>query len=192
MKVDSALRMKYGAWISGAIFAVILSKLFGDSLAAILLERCTASVWMAEHLEENHAVTVSNILCAVHFKQDPTLDAQNFRILETARQLVLNFGAEVTFLQVTGITTSDESLSSIGTGAESQSWLARARDLLGNSIRLLRRPGKVIPGIRDTADQIGADLVVVGRVRPEAISLGRQSRILRIDHAVRCPVLSVW
>jgi hypothetical protein len=33
---------------------------------------------------------------------------------------------------------------------------------------------------------------VVGRMRPEAISFGRQSRILKIDPAVRCPVLSVW
>ena len=169
-----------------------ISQLLGDSLAAMLLERCTASVWMTEHLEENHAATVNNILCAIHFKQDPTLDAQHFRILETARQLVLNFGAEVTFLQVTGNRNSDESLSAIGTEVGSQSWMAQARYLLGRSIKLLRRPGKVISGIRDTADQIGADLVVVGRMRPEAVSLGRQSRILRIDHAVRCPVLSVW
>lgn len=169
-----------------------ISKLFGDSLAATLLERCTASVWTTEHLEVNHPVTVNNILCAIHFKQEPTLDAQNFRLLETTRQLVLNFGAEVTFLQVTGNTKSDESSSATGTEAGPQSWMARAQDLLGSSIKLLRRPGKIISGIRDTADQIEADLVVVGRVRPEAISLGRQSRILRIDHAVRCPVLSVW
>lgn len=168
-----------------------ISKLFGDSIAAKLLERCRASVWMTEHIEGNHS-TVNKILCAMHFRNDPTLDAQNLRILETLRQLVSSFRAEVTFLQVTGNTKSDESLSATGTEDGSQLWLAQARDLLGSSIKLLREPGRVISGIRDAADQIGADLVVVGRVRPEAVSLGRQSRILKIDHAVRCPVLSVW
>lgn len=169
-----------------------ISKLFGDSIAAILLERCTASVWMTEHLEENCVVRVKKILCAMHFKQDSILDAQNFRILKTVQQLVLSFGADVTFLQVTGNGKSRESWRPVETDAGSQSWLARAQDLLGGSIKLLRRPGNVISEIRDTADQIGADLVVVGRMRPEAISFGRQSRILKIDHAVRCPVLSVW
>jgi nucleotide-binding universal stress UspA family protein len=169
-----------------------ISKFFGDSIAAILLERCTASVWMTEHLEEHHAVTVNNVLCAMHFKEGPTLDAQNFRILEMVRQLVINFGAEVTFLQVTGDAESGESGSAAGTETGSQLWMAQARDLLGSSKKLLRRPSKVIPGIRETADEIGADLVVVGRMRPEAISFGRQSLILKIDHAVRCPVLSVW
>jgi nucleotide-binding universal stress UspA family protein len=169
-----------------------INKFFGDSIAAILLERCTASVWMTEHLEEHYAVTVNNILCAMHFKQGPTLDAQNFRILEMVRQLIINFGAEVTFLQVTGNTESGKPGSAAGTEAGSQLWMAQARDLLGSSKKLLRRPGNVISGIRETAYEIGADLVVVGRMRPEAISFGRQSRILKIDHAVRCPVLSVW
>ena len=59
-------------------------------------------------------------------------------------------------------------------------------------LKPLRKPGNVISGIRDTAVQMRADLVVVGRIRPEAITFGRQSRILKIDNAVRCPVLSVW
>jgi hypothetical protein len=147
---------------------------------------------MTEHLEEHHVVTVNNVLCAMHFKQGPTLDAQNFRILEMVRQLVINFGAEVTLLQVTGNAESDKSGSAAGTEAGSQLWMAQARDLLGSSKKLLRRPGKVISGIRETAAEIEADLVVVGRMRPEAISFGRQSRVLKIDHAVRCPVLSVW
>jgi nucleotide-binding universal stress UspA family protein len=170
-----------------------IGKLFGDSIAAILLERSSASVWMSQHLEENHhPVTVNNILCALHFKQDTMLDAQNFRILKTLRQLVCKFRAEVTFLQVTGNTKSHESWSPPGTETGSQSWLAQAQDLLERPIKLLRRPGNVISGIGRTAGQIGADLVVVGRMRPEAISFGRQSRILKINHAVRCPVLSVW
>lgn len=169
-----------------------IARIFYDSIAAIMLERCRASVWMTEHLEENHHPIVKSVLCAMHFKQSTLLDAQNFRILQTVRQLVSNFGAEVTFLQVTGHAKSEESWSAERANAESQSWLTQAPDILGIPIRLLKRPGNVISGIRDAAGQIRADLVVVGRMRPEAISFGRQSRILKIDHAVRCPVLSVW
>lgn len=169
-----------------------VGRFFCDSIAALLLERCNASVWISEHLEGDHAVIVNNILCAMHFEHETMLDAQNLRILETVRQLVSNFGAEVTFLQVTGSTKPGESWSAVGKEAGSQSWMAQAQDLLGESIRIHRRPGNVISGIRETVDQIGANLVVVGRVRPEAISFGRQSRILKIDHAVHCPVLSVW
>ena len=147
---------------------------------------------MTEHLEKNHPVTVNNILCAMHFKQDTMLDAQNLRILKTVQQVVVNFGAEVTFLQVNENTKLGESETTVGTETGSQSWMVQARDLLGDSIKVLRRPGNVISGIRDTADQIGTASVVVGRMRPEAISLGRQSRILEIDHAVGCPVLSAW
>lgn len=170
----------------------LIDKVLGDSITAILLERCTASVWMTEHLQEHRPANVSNVLCAMHFRQGPTLDAQNFRILEMVRQLVTNFGAEVTFLQVTGNAKTCDSGSAAGTEIDSQLWMAQARDLLGSSKKLFRRPGNVISGIRETADEIRADLVVVGRMRPEAISFGRQSRILKIDHAVHCPVLSVW
>ena len=170
----------------------IIARIFYDSIAAIVLEQCSASVWMTEHLEENHRATVKSVLCAMHFKEDTLLDAQNLRILQTVRQLVSNFGAEVTFLQVTGNTKPNESWSEAGTEARSQSWLVRAQDLLGGSLMLLRKPGNVISGIKDAVDQIGADLVVVGRMRPEATSFGRQSRILKIDHTVSCPVLSVW
>ena len=162
------------------------------SIAAIVLERCRASVWMTEHLEENHRATVKSVLCALHFEQDELLHAQNLRILQTVRQLVSNFGADVTFLQLTGNTKPTESWTEAGTEARSQSWLVQAQDLLGGPIRLLRKPGNVISGIKDTVVQIGADLVVVGRMRPEAITFGRQSRILKIDHTVSCPVLSVW
>jgi hypothetical protein len=168
-----------------------ISKFFGDSIAAILLERCTASIWMTEHLEEHHAVTVNNVLCAMHFMQGPTLDAQNFRILEMVRQLVINFGAEVTFLQVTGNAESGESWRAAGTEAGSQLWMAQARDLLGSSKSCLG-------GAARSSLESGRPLMKSGLIWSlsvacaEAISFGRQSRILKIDHAVRCPVLSVW
>jgi nucleotide-binding universal stress UspA family protein len=169
-----------------------VARLFYDSLTATLLERCRASVWMAEHLDNEASPSVSNVLCALQLGQDATLDAQNQRIFHAVQRLVSNFQAEVTFLHVTGDKNTRESSNELQTKAGPGQWLAQARDLFGSSIRFLSTSGNVIAGIRDTASRVGADLVVVGRVRPGAISLGRQGRILNIDHAVRCPVLSVW
>ena len=61
----------------------IIGRIFYDSTAAIMLERCRASVWMTEHLEKNHHPIVKSVLCAMHFKQSTLLDAQNLRILQT-------------------------------------------------------------------------------------------------------------
>ena|ERR1700723_603165 len=169
-----------------------LARLFYDSLTATLLERCRASIWMTEHLDKESSPSVSNVLCALQLGQDATLDAQNQRIFHAVQRLVSSFQASVTFLHVTGDNNASESSNELQTEAGPGQWLAQARDLFGRSIRFLSTSGNVIAGIRDTASRIGADLIVVGRVRPGAITLGRQSRILRIDHAVRCPVLSVW
>ena len=169
-----------------------LARIFYDSLTATLLERCRASIWMTEHLDKEASSSVSNVLCALQLGQDATLDAQNQRICYAVQRLMSSFQAGVTFLHVTGENNPSESSNELQTNAGPGQWLAQARDLFGSSIRFLSTSGNVIAGIRDTASRIGADLVVVGRVRPGSISLGRQSRLLKIDHSVRCPVLSVW
>ena len=169
-----------------------LARIFYDSLTATLLERCRASIWMTEHLDKEASSSVSNVLCALQLGQDATLDAQNQRICYAVQRLMSSFQAGVTFLHVTGDNNPSDSSSELQTNAGPGQWLAQARDLFGSSIRFLSTSGNVIAGIRDTASRIGADLVVVGRVRPGSISLGRQSRLLKIDHSVRCPVLSVW
>ena len=53
----------------------------------------------------------------------------------------------------------------------------------------LRKSGDVLTTISDTAKELGADLIVVG---PETIGLGRQVHLLKIDHEIHRPVLSVW
>jgi nucleotide-binding universal stress UspA family protein len=169
-----------------------ISRLFHDSLTAQLLEQCRASIWMTEHLEDATSPVPSNVLCAVQFGQDPILDAHNHRILLTVRELVSNFRADVTFLHVTGNNNTSEPSTEQGAKTGSMLWLEQARDFFGSSVKLLRSSGRVIARIRDTANQIKADLVVVGRMRPGAVSLGRQSSLLKIDHVLHCPVLSVW
>ena len=169
----------------------LIARIFHDSLTATLLEHCKASIWMTEHLEDAIPPVPNNILCAVQFGHDATADAHNHRILQTVRNLVSSFQAHVTFVHVTGNNTSEPS-PELRTKAGSMSWLEQVRGLFGSSVKLLKTSGSVIAGIRDTARQIEANLVVVGRMRSGALSFGRQSRILKIDHAVHCPVLSVW
>jgi nucleotide-binding universal stress UspA family protein len=170
----------------------LIAHFFSDTLTATLLERCRSSIWMTEHLEDAASSVPSKVLCAVQFGQDATLTAQNHRILQTVRELVSNFRADVTFLHVTGNKNMSEPSIELRTKAGSMLWLEQARGLFGDSVKLLRTSGRVIAAIRDTAKKVRADLVVVGRMRPEAVSFGRQSRLLKIDHALHCPVLSVW
>jgi hypothetical protein len=170
----------------------LIARILHDSLAATLLEHCRASIWMTEHLDDGAQSVPNNILCAVQFGHDATAEAQNHRILQTVRDLVSGFQARVTFVHVTGNKNMSEPSPELRTKALPMLWLEQARGLFGSSVKLLRTSGSVIAGIRETARQIEADLVVVGRMRPGALSFGRQSRILKIDHAVHCPVLSVW
>jgi len=147
---------------------------------------------MTEHLEDATSSVPSNVLCAVQFGDDATQDARNHRILQTVRELVSGFRADVTFLHVTGNNNSSKPSIEPGTKTGSMLWLEQAQGLFGSGLNLLRTLGSVIARIRDTANQIKADLVVVGRMRPGAVSFGRQTRLLKIDHALHCPVLSVW
>ena len=147
---------------------------------------------MTEHLEDAIPSVPNNVLCAVQFGPDATVEAQNHRILQAVRNLVSGFQAHVTFVHVTGDKNTSEPSTELQTKALPILWLEQARGLFGSSVKLLRTSGSVIAGIKETARQMGADLVVVGRMRPGALSFGRQSRILKIDHAVQCPVLSVW
>jgi nucleotide-binding universal stress UspA family protein len=170
------------------------SRILHDSLTGILLERCTASVWTTEHVEAMSNDSISSILCAVHFEGDVTLDAQDYRILQKVSEITSAFQARVTVLHVLDsqeevIATPSAELQTIS-GVEP--WLAHAREALGSTTEFLAKPGKVIETIRDTAAQVAADLIVVGRTRPGAIGFGAQAEILKIDHALRRPVVSVW
>jgi nucleotide-binding universal stress UspA family protein len=169
-----------------------IDRVFHDSLAAQLLERCRSSIWMTEHLEDGTSSVPGNILCAVQIGDDATLDAQNHRVLRTVQELVSNFRADVTFLDVTGNKKTNEPSTELRPKTGSMLWLEEARRLFGSSVKLLKMSSSLIAGIRDAANKARAELVVVGRTRPGAVSLGRQSRILKIDHALHCPVLSVW
>jgi nucleotide-binding universal stress UspA family protein len=171
-----------------------LARLFHDSLTASLLERCTASVWTAEHLDIAPPSSVNSILCAVHLEQDATLDAENHRILQKLQELASTFRARVAFVYVLdgNESRSIRSASYLRRIAGMKPWMAQARRLFGNSIIFVRKSGDVITAITNTAQELDADLIVVGRTRPGTIGLGRQSHILKIDDVVRRPILSVW
>jgi nucleotide-binding universal stress UspA family protein len=170
-----------------------LARILHDSLTATLLERCTASVWTTEHLDDARPSSVNDILCAVHFERDMTLEAQNHRILQTVRELATRFQARVTFLRVIdGNEGREKSFAHLRAISGAEPWLAQARELLGDSAAFLRKTGNVVSAISETADQVAADLVVVGRTRPGTIGFGVQGHILEINHVVRRQVLSVW
>jgi nucleotide-binding universal stress UspA family protein len=173
----------------------LIARIFYDSLTAKLLERCRASVWMTEHLEDatpSAPSVPSKVLCAVQFGHNVTTDAQSHRILETVQQVISSFQADVKFLDVSSNKTASEHSTELRIKAGSMLWLEQARRLFGSSVKLLRASGSVIAAIGDTASNIGADLVVVGRMNPNELSLGQQSRILNIDQTLQSPVLSVW
>jgi nucleotide-binding universal stress UspA family protein len=172
----------------------LMSRILEDSLAAKLLEQCTASVWITEHIDDVSPSAVHGILCAVHFEHDVTLDAQNHRILQTVRELATTFKARVAFLIVIGgaVEESSEPVKHLQTVAGMEPFVAQVHGLFGSSAEILRKSGEVINAITDAAKQMPADLIVVGRTRPETIGLGAQTHVLKIDHAARCAVLSVW
>jgi nucleotide-binding universal stress UspA family protein len=171
-----------------------LDRLLHDSLTATLLERCAASVWTTEYPNELTTSPVHNILCALHLEHDVTLDAQNQRILQTVQELVSTFQAGLTFLYVTSRDDRDshKSLSDLRGKAGIEPLVARAQELFGSSVPFLRKSGEVIPTIGNTADQVEADLIVVGRTRHGPMGLEVQDQILKIDHTAHRPVLSVW
>jgi nucleotide-binding universal stress UspA family protein len=170
-----------------------LARILHDSLTATLLEHCTASVWTTEHLDDTRPSSVNSILCAVHFERDMALEARNHRMLQTVGELAARFRAKVTFLRVfDGNEEAENSSPHLRDISGTESWLAQARELLEYSAAFLRKTGNVVSAISDTAEEVAADLVVVGRTRPGTVGLGVQEHILKIDHVVHCPVLSVW
>jgi nucleotide-binding universal stress UspA family protein len=170
------------------------SRLLRDSLTAKILDRSAASVWITEHVEGVDKLSIDSILCAVHFERDLALESQNYRILQRVRSLADAFQARVTFLNVLDgqereqIRRTTDARSSSGIGP----WLVRLREQLGDGVEFRRQKGNVLSRITDVANDVAADLVVVGRTRTDTIELGVQSRILKIDHAIRRPILSVW
>jgi nucleotide-binding universal stress UspA family protein len=169
------------------------SRLLRDSLTATIIERSGASVWMTEHVETADKPSIHSILCPVHFERDLTLDSQNHRILQYVLTLARAFQAKVTFLNVIDRREEDttrhpaNSIVSSGIGP----WLTHAREQLGNGAEFLQQTGDAVSAITDATNRVAADLVVVARTRPGTIGL-RQNRVLKIDDAVRRPILSVW
>jgi nucleotide-binding universal stress UspA family protein len=170
------------------------SRLLHDSVTATILERSASSVWVTEQVEAHDKSSIDRVLCAVHFERDLTLDFQNLRILEKIRAIADAFQAKVTFLNVvdsreegTVRQTPDPQLSS-----GIQKWLIQMREQFGDEVEFLRQKGDAVSTIADIANQVSADLVVVGRSRPGTIDIPVQLRILKIDHAAHRPILSVW
>ena len=124
----------------------LTSRILGDSLAAKFLERCPASVWTTEYVEDVPLSPVHSILCAMHVEQDVTLDAQDLRMLQTVRELATTFQAKVAFLHVIngGEKDSTGSVMHLRAVVETEPWVEQAHELFGSSAETLRRSGDII------------------------------------------------
>ncbi len=103
----------------------------------------------------------------MHLEQDVTLEAQNHRMLQTVRELATTFQATVVFLHVIqrAAEESGESVTHLQAVAVMEPLVAQAHELFGSSAEILKKSGDVITAISDTAKQLAADLIVVGRTR---------------------------
>jgi nucleotide-binding universal stress UspA family protein len=115
-------------------------------------------------------------------------------MLLTVRKLAATFKATVAFLLVINgaVEESSGSVTHLQAVAGMEPFVAQVHGLFGSSTEILRKSGKVITAITDTAKEMAADLIVVGRTRLETLGRGAQTHVLKIDHAARCAVLSVW
>src|ERR1700739_230033 len=107
------------------------------------------SVVAAQHVK----IPSRSILCALHFEQDVTLDAQNHRILQTLQEIAATFQAKVAFLQVINGHAKESigSITDLRTVPEIEPWVTQAQELFGSSVKIVRKPGDIVTELSDTA-----------------------------------------
>lgn len=168
-----------------------LRRLLIGSVSAKVLHDAACPVWTGVHLAERPdfpAFELRRILCAVD------LEAQTGRILETARRLARDFGAQMAVVHATPEPGGDAG------DFFDKNWrvkpIAKMREKLdevlrGEDVQAYVEAGDPHKVVSAAAARLGADLVVIGRgcntdllgrLRAHAYAIIRQSP---------CPVLSV-
>lgn len=169
------------------------SRVMGDSIASKILDGSVAPVWFSEHIDSISVSPIRQILCVIHLDDGFQLEAQNERMLALLRFLAPIFSAQVTFLSVrkgerkkTETTKVDQAVMK-SLSERAQSMLREIKE-----IGLLEEEhGDVAHVVRDAAERLSADLVVVGRTRPDTLALSSQGHILVLEHILGRQVLSV-
>lgn len=152
--------------------------IIGSSVAKVLHD-ADCPVWTGVHLEDApplEKVHTERVLCAVD------LQRPSARVLEWASQLAKEYQAELTLLHVTPGSTADPGAASA---------LAELQREVGCDARLQVREGDPAKVVAETARDLRADLLVIGR-RAEIGLLGRlEVTAYSIIRDSPCPVVSV-
>lgn len=153
--------------------------IIGSSVAKVLHD-ADCPVWTGVHLEEApplEKVHTERVLCAVDLKRPSAL------VLDWANQLANEYQAELTLLYV----TSDPS----GSDPEAQTALEDLKKTVGSKATIRIRGGDPAKTVAETASDLRADLVVIGR-RAEIGLRGRlEVTAYSIIRQSPCPVVSV-
>jgi nucleotide-binding universal stress UspA family protein len=153
--------------------------IIGSSVAKVLHD-ADCPVWTGVHLEEApplEKVHTERVLCAVDLKRPSAL------VLDWANQLANEYQAELTLLYV----TSDPS----GSDAGALEALEDLKKTVGSKATVRILGGDPAKTVAETAREVGADLVVIGR-RAEIGLMGRlEVTAYSIIRQSPCPVVSV-
>jgi len=156
--------------------------IIGSSVAKVLHD-ADCPVWTGVHLEDApplEKVHTERVLCAVD------LQRPSARVLEWASQLAKEYQAELTLLHVTHGSTADPGAASAAASA-----LEELRREVGCDAQLQVREGDPAKVVAETARDLRADLLVIGR-RAEIGLMGRlEVTAYSIIRDSPCPVVSV-
>ncbi len=153
--------------------------IIGSNVAKVLHD-ADCPVWTGVHLEEApplEKVHTERVLCAVDLKRPSAL------VLDWASQLAKEYQAELTLLHVT---------SDLATSApDARQALKELQKAVGSNAELRLGDGDPAKTVAETARELGADLLVIGR-RAEIGLLGRlEVTAYSIIRQSPCPVVSV-
>jgi nucleotide-binding universal stress UspA family protein len=168
-------------------------RLLLGSVTAKVLNDCPLPIWTTAHGERGPATgkgAVQRILCAMD------TGTENVRVLETAADLAHEYDAGVHLVHaIPGQEAYYENTIDPGL----RQFLARtAREKInalqheaGTNWDLCVKLGPVADGVRQVAEEYGADLVIIGRGREREHFEPRRTHSTAIIRESLCPVLSV-
>jgi len=149
------------------------------SVVSKVLHLATCPVWTSPHLEDWPAVdsiALRSILCALDF------GPRSCAVLRWASSLAREFGSKLTLAHVVGVNEAEHRFES-----PEQTLRRQQQRLPGAEARILE--GAPAPVLSELADEMAADLMVIGRAHASAAGLGANAYAV-IAHSP-CPVLSV-
>ncbi len=156
----------------------IFRRLLLGSTAAKVLHDAECAVWTAVHMESApklEAISLRRIVCAVN------LGASSGRVLHWAQHVAEEYQAELTLVHV----------ASNGGSASARASLERLQNRLGVAAALRVEEGEPSKALASLAEQLQADLLVIGRKGLPGIRGRLEMTAYSIIRESPCPVVSV-